>query len=103
MGDRIFHGELIANIGSHQSHRNNLDIPEVGSHSGSAQFNANANLPGQKGALDVICLHFLGSTTRHLRPCKFDEGIAQNPSDFSGPRILWLLKGIHRTDIRPQA
>jgi hypothetical protein len=36
MGDWILHGQLIADIGSHQSHSNNFYIPEIGSHSGSA-------------------------------------------------------------------
>jgi hypothetical protein len=38
-----------------------------------------------------------------LRPCKFDKRVAQNPSDFPGPGVLWLVESTHRTNISPQA
>jgi hypothetical protein len=38
-----------------------------------------------------------------LGPCKFDERVTQDSSDFTGPGIFWLEESTDWTDIGPKA
>jgi hypothetical protein len=103
MGYGILRRQLITDIGLHQGHGHGLYVPKIGADPRPAQFNTNADFAGKEGPLDVVGLHLLGSATGRLRPHELDHWIAQNAADLAGPGFFRLEKGVHRTNLRPQA
>ena len=103
MGHGVFRRQLITEIGLHQRHGHGLDVPEIGADAGPAQFDADPHLAGEEGALDVVRLHLLRSAAGRLRPHELDHRVAQDAADLAGPGLFRLEKGVHRTDLRPQA